>query len=162
MEMERGLTAALKSTPFSINDILTKNNTTLFRRCSSSGHLTPIDRRSNTNDSECDEPSDELSHHLTNSMRFLKYSGYEQHDTNIDQSSIMRHSAQQYLLNNNNNNNNNHGEKFHHTNNMKHKRISHGDKTAKSMKYYNFPLMFERPLDMRRCADGAGDDSGIE
>lgn len=27
-----------------------------------------------------------------------------------------------------------------------------------SIKYYNFPLMFERPLDMRRCADG--DDSG--
>lgn len=97
-------------------------------------------------------------------MRFLKYSGYEQHDTNnIDQSTVMRHSAQQFLLNNNNNNsnnNNNHGEKFHNASNVKHKRISHSEKVAKPIKYYNFPLMFERPLDMRRCADGAGDDSG--
>lgn len=172
MEMERSLTSTLKSTPFSINDILTKNNTTLFRRCSSSGHLSPIDRKSTTNDSECDDPSDELSQHLANSMRFLKYSGYEQqqqhhhHSTNIDQSNIIRHSAQQYLFHNNNNhnnnNNNNHGEKFHSMNNMKHKRTSHGEKTAKPIKYYNFPLMFERPLDMRRCADGTGDDSGEE
>lgn len=178
MEMERSLTSTLKSTPFSINDILTKNNTTLFRRCSSSGHLSPIDRKSNTNDSECDEPSDEtLSQHLANSMRFLKYSGYDQHhDTNIDQSTLVRHSAsQQYLFNNNNNNNHHHsnnnnntnnnshgGEKFHNINTLKHKRsMSHGEKTsAKPIKYYNFPLMFERPLDMRRCADGTGDDSG--
>lgn len=140
--MERGLTSTLKSTPFSINDILTKNNTTIFRRCGSSGQLSPIDRKS-MHDSECDEPSDELSQHLANSMRFFKYSahGYESHDSNIEQSS-MRHSAQQYLFNNNN-----HSDKMH---DLKSKR------SAK--KYYNFPLMFERPLDMRRCADG--DDSG--
>lgn len=167
MEMERSLTSTLKTTPFSINDILTKNNTTLFRRCSSSGHLSPIDRKSNTNDSECDEPSDEtLSQHLANSMRFFKYSGYDHHhDTNIDQSSMARHSAsQQYLFNNNNNNNNSHSNNnnsSHNINAMKHKRsMSHGEKTAKPIKYYNFPLMFERPLDMRRCADGTGDDSG--
>lgn len=152
MEMERSLTSTLKTTPFSINDILTKNNTTIFRRCSSSGHLSPIDRKS-AHGSECDEPSDELSQHLANSMRFFKYSPHNyEHDPNIDQSS-MRHSAQNYLFNNNN-----HSEKMLSANDMKHKRGTSAEKTPKSMKYYNFPLMFERPLDMRRCADG--DDSG--
>lgn len=152
MEMERSLTSTLKSTPFSINDILTKNNTTIYRRCSSSGHLSPIDRKS-MQGSECDEPSDELSQHLANSMRFFKYSAHNfEHDTNIDQSS-MRHTAQHYLFNNNN-----HSEKMHSTNGVKHKRGSSEEKSTKSIKYYNFPLMFERPLDMRRCNDV--DDSG--
>lgn len=150
--MDRSLTSTLKSTPFSINDILTKNNTTIFRRCGSSGHLSPIDRKS-MQESECDEPSDELSQHLANSMRFFKYSPHNyEHDGNIDQSS-MRHSAQNYLFNNNNN-----SGKAHSVNDVKSKRNSSAEKTSKSIKYYNFPLMFERPLDMRRCADG--DDSG--
>lgn len=120
--MDRSLTSSLKSTPFSINDILTKNNTTIFRRCSSSGHLSPID-----------EPSDELPQHLADSMRFFKYSSHSyEHDGNIDQS-LLRHSTQNYLFNNNKN-------------------------SGKIQKYYKFPLMFERPLDMRRCVDG--DDSG--
>lgn len=153
--MERSLTSTLKSTPFSINDILTKNNTTIYRRCSSSGHLSPIDRKS-MHGSECDEPSDELSQHLANSMRFLQYSTHNYElDTNIDQSS-MRHSAQHYLFDNNNTKN--HSEKMHSANEMKHKRDSSMDETNKSIKYYNFPLMFERPLDMRRCTDV--DDSG--
>lgn len=150
--MERSLTSTLKSTPFSINDILTKNNTTIFRRCGSSGHLSPIDRKS-MQGSECDEPSDELSQHLANSMRFFKYTTHNyEHDANIDPS-LMRHSAQNYLFNNNN-----HSDKMLSANEMKHKRGSSEEKPPKSIKYYNFPLMFERPLDMRRCADG--DDSG--
>lgn len=149
--MDRGLTSSLKSTPFSINDILTKNNTTIFRRCGSSGHLSPIEGKS-VHESECDEPSDELSQHLANSMRFFKYSSpnYE-HDGNIDQSTL-RHTAHSYLFNNNN------SGKVHSANDVKHKRVSTAEKLPKSIKYYNFPLMFERPLDMRRCADG--DDSG--
>lgn len=153
--MDRSLTSTLKSTPFSINDILTKNNTTIFRRCSSSGQLSPIDRKS-MHESECDEPSDELPQHLANSMRFFKYSAHNyEHDGNIDQS--LRHSSQNYLFNNNNNNNNNGNSGKSHSD-MKSKRDSGSEKTSKSIKYYNFPLMFERPLDMRRCADG--DDSG--
>lgn len=149
-KMDRSLTST-KSTPFSINDILTKNNTTIFRRCGSSGHLSPIDRKS-VHESECDEPSDELSHHLANSMSFFKYSTHNyEHDSNIDQS--LRHPNQNYLFNNNNNNG-----KVLSANDMKNKRITSMEKTGKSIKYYDFPLMFERPLDMRRCADG--DDSG--
>lgn len=149
--MDRSLTSTLKSTPFSINDILTKNNTTIFRRCSSSGHLSPIDRKS-LHESECDEPSDELSQHLANSMRFFKYSSHNyEHDGNIDQSPL-RHSAKNYLFNNNNNSGKGHSE-------VKSKRGLGSEKTSKSIKYYNFPLaMYERPLDMRRCADG--DESG--
>lgn len=151
--MDRSLTSTLKSTPFSINDILTKNNTTLFRRCGSSGHLSPVDRKS-ANESECDEPSDELSQHLVDSMRFFKYSPHNyEHDGNIDQSHLRR-SAQNNLFNNNNNNS---GKVFS-ANDMRQKRGSSSEKTSKSVKYYNFPLMFERPIDMRRCADG--DDSG--
>ncbi|XP_031617648.1 homeobox protein bagpipe [Contarinia nasturtii] len=151
--MDRGLTSSLKSTPFSINDILTKNNTTIFRRCDSSGHLSPIEGKS-MHESECDEPSDELSQHLANSMRFFKYSppNYE-HDGNIDQSPL-RHSAHSYLFNNNN------SQKVHSANDVRHKRGSTSEKPPKSIKYYNFPLMFERPIDMRRCADG--DDSDCD
>lgn len=153
--MERSLTSTLKSTPFSINDILTKNNTTIFRRCSSSGHLSPIDRKS-VPDSECDEPSDELSQHLANSMRFFKYSSHNyEHEGNLSKSPL-RHSSQNYLFNNNNNNN--HSGKVVSASDAKHRRGSSVEKTSKSIKYYNFPLMFERPLDMRRCAEG--DDSG--
>lgn len=152
LKMDRSLTSTLKSTPFSINDILTKNNTTIFRRCGSSGHLSPIDRKS-VHESECDEPSDGLSQHLANSMSFFKYSTHNyEHDGNIDQS--MRHPSQHYLFNNNNNN----SGKVLCSNDMKNKRNTSTEKTTKSIKYYDFPLMFERPLDMRRCADG--DDSG--
>lgn len=153
--MDRSSTSTLKSTPFSINDILTKNNTTIFRRCSSSGHLSPIDRKS-SHEIESDEPSDELSQHLANSMRFLKYSShnYDQ-ETNIDESP-MRHSVNVFF--NNNNNNNDNSGKMLSVNDVKNKRGSSVERAANSMKYYKFPLMFERPLDMRRCTDG--DDSG--
>lgn len=172
-KMDRSLTSP-KTTPFSINDILTKNNTTILRR-NSSGHLSPINKKSineKCSDHLNHEPTDDLSFHLSDSMHFLKYSPSQQqlqqfeNVTNIDQSIVLRRStsttASNYLCNNNNN-------KVHNSNDVKQKRNTHGnrdghghgnatDKTMKPLRFYNFPLMLERPLDMRRCADD--DDSG--
>lgn len=149
--MDRSLTSP-KTTPFSINDILTKNNTTILRR-NSSGHLSPIEKK--IHEKDCDqmtEPTDDLSLHLSNSMHFLKYSPrHYENNSNIDQSMAMRRSSQNHLSNNNNN-------KMHNANEVRNKRHSNSDKTLKPLRFYNFPLMLERPLDMRRCADD--DDSG--
>lgn len=74
--MDKSMTATAKSTPFSINDILTKNNTTIFRRCISSGNLSPISHKS-FNEHELDpyDPmtADTLSQSITRSMRLFKY-----------------------------------------------------------------------------------------
>lgn len=164
--MESSLTSSSssssKTTPFSINDILTKNNTTIFRRCSSSSNLSSLERKMhNENHRDCDqiiEPTDDLSHHLTNSMRFLKYSSHNYgHNSNIDQ---LHGTSQNFLCNNNHStlNNNNHHGKNHSGNEVKPKRNINLDKAIKPIRFYNFPLMMERPLDMRRCNND--DDSG--
>lgn len=147
--MDQSLTSP-KSTPFSINDILTKNNTTILRR-NSSGHLSPIDKKfvHEKNCEQMQEPSDDSPLQLTNSMHFNKYSPqlYE-NDSNIDQSfHLNRRSSPNYLCNNNNN-------KIHNATEVRNER----KKTMKPLRFYNFPLMLERPLDMRLCADE--DDSG--
>lgn len=151
--MDQSLTSP-KSTPFSINDILTKNNTTILRR-NSSGHLSPIDKKT-VHEKDCEqmqEPSDDSPLQLTNSMHFLKYlpQRYE-NDSNIDQSFHLNHqrSSPNYLCNNNNNN------KIHNATEVRNER--NAGKTIKPLRFYNFPLMLERPLDMRLCADE--DDSG--
>lgn len=144
IKMDQSLTSP-KSTPFSINDILTKNNTTILRR-NSSGHLSPVDKKF-VHEKDCakmQEPSDDLPLQLTNSMHFHKYSPQRyENDSNMDR-------TPNYLCNNNIN-------KIHNATEVRNER--NVEKTMKKpLRFYNFPLMLERPLDMRLCADE--DDSG--
>lgn len=92
----------MASTPFSINDILTKNNTTLYRRRISSGELSPMSR-SNGNLSDTDyHSSEELSHKLTKSMKLFKHppmdqfhlkNQYDRHIyTKLEREHALRHS----------------------------------------------------------------------
>lgn len=161
--MDRSLTSTSKSTPFSINDILTKNNTTIFRRSNSTEHLSPINQKqaidSQFDRDQMDESSDDLSKHLSNSMRFFKYMPPDHDSALIEAQSSSRAAPQSYLCNNNSlNNNNNNQKNFISANEVKLKRNGHSDKSIKSLRFYNFPVMLERPIDMRRCA--VDDDSG--
>lgn len=150
--MDQSLTSP-KTTPFSINDILTKNNTTILRR-NSSGHLSPIDKKF-VHERDCEqmqEPSDDSPQlQLKKSMHFLKYSPQRyENDCNIDQPFNLDHrSSPNYLCNNNNN-------KIHNATEVRNER--NVEKKLKPLRFYNFPLMLERPLDMRLCADE--EDSG--
>lgn len=152
IKMDQSLTSP-KSTPFSINDILTKNNTTILRR-NSCGHLSPVDKTF-VHEKDCakmQQPSDDLPLQLTNSMHFHKYSPQRyENDSNMDQSFHLNHrSSPNYLCNNNIN-------KMHNATEVRNER--NAEKTMKKpLRFYNFPLMLERPLDMRLCADE--DDSG--
>lgn len=163
--MDRSLTSTSKSTPFSINDILTKNNTTIFRRSNSSGHLSPIDTKFSASQQydgeQSDEPASDLSQHLSHSMRFVKYSphhGYEHDNSMIEYQSQLQRTSQHYSCNNNNNSvSNNNGKNGISASELKAKRNGHLDKSVKPLRFYNFPLMLEQPMDMRRCVD-EGDD----
>lgn len=156
--MDSSLTSA-KSTPFSINDILTKTNSAIFRRSSSSDSNAPMPRKSCSENRDCDhvdEATDELSQHLANQMRLFKYSAAPNYGHNQ-----LNSGANDFLYNNNHSSvNNNHGaQKSAHGNDTSSGRHT-GDteKTIKAMRFYNFPLVMEHPLDMRRCNND--DDSG--
>lgn len=100
-----------------------------------------------------DEATDELSQHLANQMRLFKYSAAPNYGHNQLESG-----ADEFLYNNN-----------HSSVNVMHGKVAHGsdagsrqsgsqEKAIKAMRFYNFPLVMERPLDMRRCNND--DDSG--
>lgn len=151
--------ASSKSTPFSINDILTKNNTEIFRRCGSSDSISALPRKSCSENRDCDhmdEATDELSHHLANQMRFFKYSAaHYSHNIGLDQFNTTN---DEFPYNNNSSTvNNNHG-KMAFANDVNARQGASADKSIKSMRFYNFPLVMERPLDMRRCNND--DESG--
>lgn len=75
------------STPFSINDILTKNNTSVLKfRQHPSGETSPISQRSRGDrDSEehFDETSDKLSDNLLKTMKFYKHPYYAHLNTSL-------------------------------------------------------------------------------
>lgn len=156
--MDSSLTSS-KSTPFSINDILMKTNSEMFRRYSSSDSISTIPRKSCSENRDCDhhidEATDELSQHLANQMRFFKYSsGSYGHNSGVDE---LNGVGDEFLYNNNHSTvNNNHGKIT--LVNDERGRQQGADKSMKSMRFYNFPLVMERPLDMRRCNND--DDSG--
>lgn len=230
--MDKNQTSTAKSTPFSINDILTKNNTSIFRRRFSTEDLSPISHKSGIDHEfdHCDEPSDDLSKSLAKSMSFFKYphdylgsnfngmhlnyaehvdersdkskrrsdsdspQAAEQSDENkscVDDDGAVykrsrntRSSSVQYLNNNNSssvNKNSGHEtklrknsrgrrssldcfpiDKIHNGDNHideAHERFEDASKRHShqlKMGFYNFPLMVETPLDMRRCADESG------
>lgn len=104
-----------------------------------------------------DEATDELSQHLANQMRFFKYStGNYGHNNELDDG--LNGVGDEFLYNNNHSTvNNNHGKNTL-VNDDRRRQSSGADQSIKAMRFYNFPLMMERPLDMRRCNND--DDSG--
>lgn len=224
-------TKTMSTTPFSINDILTKNNTTLFRRRISSGDLSPISQ-THENDIDTDDmQNDDFSSKLTK-MKFFKHPAadhynpmasmdhpqlhhYHQSFVDLHNSKTARLSASpsmetqsepgspndqktifkkinnfhqqsmQYLHNNNNNSTSgkdarakcesansrrrnsldcflvdDNRQSYH----RGRESVPIGDANGKQqaehhekMDYYNYPVMVETPLDMRRCADDSGE-----
>lgn len=75
------------TTPFSINDILTKNNTSVLKvRHQSSGDTSPISQKSRgEHDSEdhFDESTNRLSDNLLNTMKFYKHPYYAHLNPNL-------------------------------------------------------------------------------
>lgn len=205
------MTATAKSTPFSINDILTKNNTTIFRRCISSGNLSPISQRSfNEHELDAYEPmaADTLSQSITRSMRLFKYDNVytdrsrvhgtsggtsfakskrriSSESTGADDESGADDETIAYEQKNNNkryetleNNNNNGYENGHRKSIVAERRGSldcflvdkthnlngnagvdqrRGPNRPIKMGFYNFPVVVETPLDMRRCNNDSGE-----
>lgn len=202
--MEKSMTATAKSTPFSINDILTKNNTTIFRRCISSGNLSPISQKSfNEHELDAYDPmaADTLTQSITRSMRLFKYdnvyidrsrkhgssggtsfanakrrissestgaddeSGPDDETITYEPKVIKQYDAIE-------NNNDDHYENGHRKSCAAERRRSldcflvdknhnlnenagldrrHGQNRPIKMGFYNYPLVVETPLDMRRC-----------
>lgn len=204
------MTATAKTTPFSINDILTKNNTTIFRRCISSGNLSPISQKSfNEHELDSFDPiaADTLSHSITRSMRLFKYdnvyvdrsrmngnsggtsfakskrrissestgadeeSGPDDETNAYEQKNHKQYDAME--TNNNNDYENGHQKSFAGERRGsldcflvdKHQNAN-GNAAAEQrrsqnrplkMGFYNFPLVVETPLDMRRCNNDSGE-----
>lgn len=205
------MTATAKSTPFSINDILTKNNTTIFRRCISSGNLSPISQKSfNEHELDAYDPmaADTLSQSITRSMRLFKYdniymdrsqvhgsaggTSFAKSKRRISSESIgaddesgaddetiaceLKNNNKKYDVLENNNNNYDIGyrksfvaerrssldcflvDKTHNLNgNNASVEQKRGQNRPTKMGFYNFPVVVETPLDMRRCNNDSGE-----
>lgn len=210
-KMDKSMTATSKSTPFSINDILTKNNTTIFRRCISSGNLSPISQKSFT-EHEMDPydamAADTLSQSITRSMRLFKYdsiygdrsrvngaaggtpfantkrrissestgaddeSGPDDEHTTFEPKNSKQFDALEHNINHNYESGQRKGfvgerrgsldcflvDKNHNlTENANAEHQRRGPNRPIKMGFYNFPLVVESPLDMRRCNNDSGE-----
>lgn len=210
--MEKGMTATAKSTPFSINDILTKNNTTIFRRCISSGNLSPISQKSfNEHELDAYDPmaADTLTQSITRSMRLFKYdnvymdrsrlhgnsggtafanakrrissestgaddeSGPDDETITYEPKGNKQYDAMENNTNDKCENGHRKGctaerrgsldcflvDKNHNANENAGIDRRHGQNRPIKMGFYNYPLVVETPLDMRRCSNN-NNDSG--
>lgn len=124
MEMEHHSKFNVEPISGSIIDMLTKNNTSIFRLCGSSKHLLPISYKTQGN--KCDVPLDVLSLNLANSTVA----------NNIGHSREMGNSTKNYSSDKNN-------EKTLSVHRMK--RRPNQEKTHRL-------LNVDRPLDVRRCS----------
>lgn len=211
---------AMATTPFSINDILTKNNTTIFRRRISSGELSPM---SQSNDNVSDhgdfQANEELSCKLSKTMKIFKNPTIEQfhQKAQFDRHSEYRelervnavqqsketptdeyfsehgnsssplykkiHQSSGQIFNNNNNIDKSIGKSedknftkrrgsldcflidgSHNYTDREVNLCNRVDRKAPisttdhlmKVGYYNYPIVVESPLDMRRCANDSG------
>lgn len=178
----------MATTPFSINDILTKNNTTIFRRRFSSGELSPMSQ-SNENMSDPDyQSSEELQQ--TKSSKLFKHSKLDQLQSKttsnrehyVNRENVVRQLASSpshdgrhggdrnltkrrgsldcFLIDGNHNNTERDGISKNAP--MERKTPVGSDHHMKiadhhmNIGYYNYPMVVESPLDMRRCANDSG------
>lgn len=178
----------MATTPFSINDILTKNNTTIFRRRFSSGELSPMSQ-SNENMSDPDyQSSEELQQ--TKSSKLFKHSKLDQLQSKttsnrehyVNRENVVRQLASSpshdgrhggdrnitkrrgsldcFLIDGNHNNTERDGISKNAP--MDRKTPVGADHHMKiadhhmNIGYYNYPMVVESPLDMRRCANDSG------
>lgn len=166
-KMDKSMTATAKSTPFSINDILTKNNTSIFRRCISSGNLSPISQNSivdQTNEN-CDETTIEIGRNyvreFVDQRRFSSDSLHQDVESEMNDNECRRQTKEYrtdlnverrssldcYLVDRNHNFSadisNKHRDDYH-------RRLRRS--------FYEFPVIAAgNPLDMRRCHNDSGE-----
>lgn len=87
----------ISTTPFSINDILTKNNTTLFRR---TAEKTTLICGPTNNDRACDSDKKQFNHNQRKSIE-RKLLSNNQFDNNFKNNNNDQHCSMQYFNNNN-------------------------------------------------------------
>lgn len=140
----------LATTPFSISDILTKNNTSIYKKSmsspmsQSSGHLsdtetvshpsleTRLPQHSGYHQMECESIEDRRQSFIAN------HDGKEQHHYDDRNLAKRRGSLDCFLIDSNHNN-------------------TDRDKISSMTGYYNYPMVMETPLDMRRCVNDSGE-----
>lgn len=180
-------TKTMATTPFSINDILTKNNTTIYRRRVSSGELSPMSQ-SNENISDTDyHSSDDSPDKLSKSMHLFKHPSMEQfhHKMQFDhrtggyikteRENLVRHSSMtppnEHFADENLSSrrrsldcfliDSNHNNTNRDGSGIERKIPVKSSDHHMKIDYYNYPIGVESPLDMRRCTNDSGEHNNF-
>lgn len=168
--MENGQTSTAKTTPFSINDILTKRDSALFQRRILSGDLAPLGEFMDS----CDGPSADMTHDLQLAKQRMDYSENSEQIRRSYSCSQQSDGAREFRKKKDNQSvknerrgsldcflvDKNHNYKAE-TCLGDSERHRLGSQKYISHRFYDLPLVVGAPLDMRRSNNDSGENKVI-